>query len=69
MIIGFMVFLVIRALGELLLSNLKLQIVYRFLYRFDRTVGELFRWLDLLVMLDHDWYRGLISHYLLPSVL
>ena len=66
MIIGFMVFLVMRALGELLLSNLKYK---SFLYRFDRTVGRLFRWLDLLVMLDHDWYRGLISHYLLPSIL
>ena len=56
MIIGFMLFFVMRAMGELLLSNLEYKSFSDF--RPARAMGGLFHRLDLLVLLGRDRYGG-----------
>ena len=63
MIIGFMVFLVMRALGELLLSNLQYKSFI------DWALGGILCWLDLLVVLDHHRDRRSVRHHLLSAIL
>ena len=62
MIIGFMLFFVMRAMGELLLSNLEYK-------SFTRAVGRIFHRLDLLVLLGCNRYGRRGCHYRLCAIL
>ncbi len=56
MIIGFMLFFVMRAMGELLLSNLEYNLLVTSSFRSTRAVGRIFHRLDLLVLLGCNRY-------------
>ena len=68
MIIGFMLFFVMRAMGELLLSNLEYK-SFRLRFRFTRAVGRIFHRLDLLVLLGCNRYGRRGCHYRLCAIL
>ena len=57
MIIGFMLFFVMRAMGELLLSQPGVQVVLRLRRRPARPLGGILHRLDLLVLLDRHRHR------------
>ena len=56
LIVGIALFFVMRALGELLLSNAGYQSFTDFADRLYWTVGRLCNWMDVLVLLDYDSY-------------
>lgn len=69
MIIGFMLFFVMRAMGELLLSNLEYKSFSDFASGFTRAVGRIFHRLDLLVLLGCNRYGRRGCHYRLCAIL
>ena len=69
MIIGFMLFFVMRAMGEVLLSNLEYKSFSDFASDLLGPVGRLFHGLDLLVLLGCDGYGGCRGDHGLRAVL
>ncbi len=69
MIIGFMLFFVMRAMGELLLSNLEYKSFSDFASDLLGPWAGLFHRLDLLVLLGRDRHGGCRRHYRLCAVL
>ena len=69
MITGIICFLIMRALGELLLTNLKYNSFVDFVQRLFREYGSVYDWLDLLVLLDFNRNGGFNSSWSLYPVL
>ena len=69
MIIGFMLFFVMRAMGELLLSNLEYKSFSDFASDLLGAVGRIFHRLDLLVLLGCNRYGRRGCHYRLCAIL
>ncbi len=69
MIIGFMLFFVMRAMGELLLSNLEYKSFSDFASDLLGAVGGVFYRLDLLVLLGGHRDGGRCRHHRLRAVL
>ena len=65
MIIGFVLFFVMRAMGELLLSNLEYKSFSDFAGDLLGPWAGFFCWMELLVLLGYHRYRGYCCHYLL----
>lgn len=53
---GLMLFFVMRAMGEILLSNLQYKSFFRFFFNPIRAIHRIFNRVDLLVMLGYNLY-------------
>ena len=69
LIVGIALFFVMRALGELLLSNAGYQSFTDFADGLYWTVGRVCDWMDVLVLLDYDSYGRYYSCWCIRTIL